>query len=174
MRPTSRSQASGSTCTARSTATAIQSTSCCAPNETRRSSGILRARHRPARRARQDHDRQERRQHGRHRQHPGRQRPTHRNAPVEVPEQPRRARPPRCQTNHPSDARLQDLSLRPNSARRHRGHAHDPQRPTQRNQRPSRVCSEPVLLPGFLNGVGLAAMLGLIALLRQNRRMSLP
>ena len=34
---------------------------------------------------------------------------------------------------------------------------------------PSLVCSESVLLAGFLIGVGLAAMLGLIALLRQNR-----
>ena len=51
------------------------------------------------------------------------------------------------------------------------GHAHDPQRPARRNQRPSLVCSEPVLLDGFLIGVGLAAMLGLIE--RQNRRGSL-
>ena len=57
---------------------------------------------------------------------------------------------------------------RPNSDRRPRGHAHDPQRPARRNQRPSLVCSEPVLLAGFLISVGLAAMLGLFALLRQN------
>ena len=49
-----------------------------------------------------------------------------------------------------------------------RSSTHDPQGPARRNQRPSLVCSEPVLLPGYLIGVGIAAALGLFALLRQN------
>ena len=47
-------------------------------------------------------------------QHLGRQRSAHRDAPVEVPQQPCRARPPCRQTHHQADARLQDLPLRSN------------------------------------------------------------
>ena len=60
-------------------------------------------------------------------------------------------------TNHSADAWLQDLSLRPNPARRH--HAHDPQRPARRDPRPSLVGSQPILLAGLLIGVVLVAML---------------
>jgi putative transposase len=49
----------------------------------------------------------------------------------------------------------------------------DPQRPARRDQGPSLACCEPVLLAGFLMGLGLAAMLGLIALLRQSHRLRL-
>ena len=48
------------------------------------------------------------------------------------------------QIDHSADARLQNLSPRPDPYRRHRGHAHDPQRPDRRNQRMSLACRAPV------------------------------
>lgn len=49
-------------------------------------------------------------------------------------------------------------------------YAHDSRRSAQRNQRPSTVRNKPVLLAGVLVGVGHAAKLGLVALLRQNHK----
>jgi hypothetical protein len=127
----------------------------------RHSAGILRMPHRKKRRL-----------HGSDHERAGRQRHADRDAPVEVPEQPRRARSSSHQTHHLADARLQDLSLRPHPARRHRGHALDPQRPARIDQRPGFVRSGSVLLVGFL--IGVAAILGFPTLLRQNLTASPP
>ena len=66
---------------------------------------LLRA-HRPAWRSREDHHRQERRKHGGDRGHPRRLRRRHRDAAIEVPQQPDRTRPPCCQAHRAPHARI--------------------------------------------------------------------
>ena len=169
MRPTSRSAASGSNCTKRSTRAATPSISSCVPSTITPRHEYSSSEPSTCTACPRNHHRQEWRQHGRHREHSGRQRLAHRDAPIEVSQQRRRARPSSHQTDHPADARIQDLSLRAHPARRHRNHAHDSQGSARRSQRPRLVCGEPVLFAGVLIGVGHAAMLGLIALSRQSQ-----
>ena len=107
----------------------------------RRRALLLRARHRPARRAREDHHRQERRQRGGDPGHARRLGRRHRDAPIEVPQQPHRAGSPRRQAIDTPYAWIQELSLRSRLDRRHRDHAHDQEGPARRDQGSSLVFS---------------------------------
>ena len=58
----------------------------------------------------------------------------HRDAPIEVPQQPHRARSSRHRTRRATDARIQVVSLCARHHRRHRDHAHDQEGATRRPQ----------------------------------------
>ena len=83
----------------------------CAPRS-RRSTFLLRTRHRPARRARENHDRQERRQHSSDGQCAHRLGRRHRDAAIAIPQQLHRTRSAGDQTRRATGARVQVVSFR--------------------------------------------------------------
>ena len=93
---------------------------------------------------------QERREHCGDNEHPGRQRLVDRVAPIEVPEQPRRARSPGHQANRAANVGVQELRLRSQTHCGHRDHAHDPQGAVGLPRRASHVRRRPVLFAGCL------------------------
>ena len=124
----------------------------------------------PVRNTREDHDRQERRQHRSYRKRSSRQRPDHRAAPVEVPQQQhRRARPPCDQSIDSADAGIQIVLVGCNHACRHRARAHDSQGAADL-QRQTNGC-ETILLVGWLNERRATKQLPIVhtKTLRQNR-----
>lgn len=105
---------------------------------------------RSSRRSGKNHHRQKRREHSGNRKSSGGFRLRYPTAPDQIPEQHRRTRSSRRQTNRSSDVGIQSISLRAHHSGWNRDHAHDQESAARLSRRSSLVRSIPILFSRIL------------------------